>query len=240
MNRDAPSLADIASPVWREIDRRPARVENEEGVRFLIAVKSGSRAWGFPSPDSDYDIRFIHIHPRDWYLSLQPGRDVIERPIIDNIDLNGWDLRKALGLLLKSNAVISEWLESPIRYRRDDPLTQEMAALADAAFSPRRAALHYAAMAREWVRALRDSESPIPVKRYFYALRPALAIRSMRLNPGSRPPMHLHALLQSAAIAPDLARTIDELVAAKADTGRWAMRRAFSRSMRWSCPNGIA
>ncbi len=93
-----------------------------------------------------------------------------------------------------------------------------MAALADAAFSPRRAALHYAAMAREWVRALRDSESPIPVKRYFYALRPALAIRSMRLNPGSRPPMHLHALLQSAAIAPDLARTIDELVAAKAHT----------------------
>lgn len=80
-------------------------------MRFLIAVESGSRAWGFPSPDSDYDIRFIHIHPRDWYLSLQPGRDVIERPIIDNIDLNGWDLRKALGLLLKSNAVVSEWLE---------------------------------------------------------------------------------------------------------------------------------
>ncbi len=80
-------------------------------MRFLIAVESGSRAWGFPSPDSDYDIRFIHIHPRDWYLSLQPGRDVIERPIIDNIDLNGWDLRKALGLLPKSNAVVSEWLE---------------------------------------------------------------------------------------------------------------------------------
>lgn len=98
----------IAPNVRREIERRLSAIEAEERVRVLMAVESGSRAWGFPSPDSDYDIRFIYVRPRDWYLSLSPGRDVIERPIVDEIDLNGWDIRKAFGLLLKSNAVVSE------------------------------------------------------------------------------------------------------------------------------------
>ncbi|MDV3459190.1 nucleotidyltransferase domain-containing protein [Sphingomonas sp. HF-S4] len=105
----------------REIETRLDRIEADNGVRLLLAIESGSRAWGFPSPDSDYDVRFLYVRPQDWYLSLALGRDVIETPIEDEIDLNGWDVRKALVLLLKSNAVVSEWIESPIRYQPDDP-----------------------------------------------------------------------------------------------------------------------
>ena len=90
----------IPLSVRREIDVRLAAIEATYGVRLLMAVESGSRAWGFPSPDSDYDVRFLYVRPRDRYLSLVPGRDVIESPIEDDIDLNGWDVRKALGLLL--------------------------------------------------------------------------------------------------------------------------------------------
>ena len=105
----------ISPKIRQEIEARLAAIEAAEGVRYLLAVESGSRAWGFPSPDSDYDIRFVYVRKRDWYLRLEPGRDVIEAPIEDEIDLNGWDIRKTLGLMLKSNAVVSEWLSSPIR-----------------------------------------------------------------------------------------------------------------------------
>jgi predicted nucleotidyltransferase len=83
-------------------------VAREENVAILFAVESGSRAWQFASPDSDYDVRFLYARPRDWYLSIEPGRDVIERPISGDLDVNGWDLRKALGLLVKSNPVLLE------------------------------------------------------------------------------------------------------------------------------------
>jgi hypothetical protein len=98
----------IAPQMRAEIETRLARAAREDGVRLLMAVESGSRAWGFPSPDSDYDVRFLYVRPRRDYLALSPVRDVVERPIVDEIDLNGWDIRKALGLLLKHNAVLSE------------------------------------------------------------------------------------------------------------------------------------
>lgn len=92
-------------------------IEQKEAVRILLAVESGSRAWGFPSPDSDYDVRFLYLRPIDSYLAVTPRRDVIERPIDALLDINGWDLRKALQLMLRSNAVLIEWLTSPVRYR---------------------------------------------------------------------------------------------------------------------------
>lgn len=211
-------LNSIPAPVRREIETRLARIEREDGVRVLMAIESGSRAWGFPSPDSDYDIRFLYVRPRDWYLALRPGRDVIERPILDEIDLNGWDIRKALGLLLKSNAVVSEWIESPIRYRPDDPFVARLAGLADDLLNPRALAWHYAksgkAAADRWL----DGEGEVPVKKYFYALRPALAIRAVRVDPGRRPPMNLHALIAASDLPVYLVEQIDVLVQAKART----------------------
>ena len=202
----------------REIVQRLAAIEATHEVRLLLAVESGSRAWGFPSPDSDYDVRFIYVRPRDWYLSLAPGREVIESPIEDDIDLNGWDVRKALGLLLKSNAVVSEWMLSPIRYRTDDPFITGLAALADDLLNPRAIAYHYARSGKLAADRWLDGEGDVPVKKYFYALRPALAIRAIRLNPASRPPMNLQALVAASDLPAALIEQIDGLVEAKART----------------------
>ena len=109
----------IDPEVRRRIGDRLAEIEQRESVRILLAVESGSRAWGFPSPDSDYDVRFLYARPRDWYLAVDSRRDVIECPIENVLDVNGWDIRKALQLLLKANPVLAEWLNSPIRYRED-------------------------------------------------------------------------------------------------------------------------
>ena len=143
----------IAPSTRTEIEARLANVAAEEGMRLLMAVESGSRAWGFPSPDSDYDVRFLYVRPRRDYLSFVTKRDVVERPIVDEIDLNGWDIRKAIGLLLRHNAVFSEWMNSPIRYMPDDPVVAELAMLADRHFNPRGYAQHYASLAREIGRA---------------------------------------------------------------------------------------
>ena len=115
--RAVPSSLDPA--VVAEIDARLAGVETEHGVRIAWAVESGSRAWGFPSPDSDYDCRFLYVRPREDCLSLWPARDVIETPLDAVFDVNGWDLAKAVRLVVTGNAVASEWLRSPIVYPGD-------------------------------------------------------------------------------------------------------------------------
>lgn len=212
----------IAPAIRQEIDARLTAIEEEHDVRLLLAVESGSRAWGFPSPDSDYDVRFIYVRQRDRYLSLTPGRDVIETPIEDDIDLNGWDVRKALGLLLKSNAVVSEWIGSPIRYRPDHAVVARLAALADAVLDPRALAHHYASLGRHAAERWLAGDDAVPVKKYFYALRPALAIRYLRERPGSRPPMNLQALIAAVELAGSLAAQIDDLVEAKRRTNERA------------------
>lgn len=212
----------IAPDIRREIEARLADIAAREGVRLLLAIESGSRAWGFPSPDSDYDVRFLYLRPRDWYLSLAPGRDVIEQPIVDEIDLNGWDIRKALGLLLRSNATVSEWMESPIHYRPADPFMAQLAALADDLLNPRALAHHYASAGRQAAERWLDGDEAVPVKKYFYALRPALTIRALRVNPTARPPMNLQALVAVSDLPGALAAQIAELVDAKARTNERA------------------
>ncbi|MEO0419187.1 MAG: nucleotidyltransferase domain-containing protein [Pseudomonadota bacterium] len=208
----------IDPDVRAEIDSRLAKVASEEGVRYLIAVESGSRAWGFPSPDSDYDVRFLYVRPRRDYLALGKMRDVIERPIVDEIDLNGWDIRKALGLMLKHNAVMSEWMESPIRYVADDPIVAEIAALANRHFNPRGYARHYASLGKGTVARWFEDGEEIAVKRYFYALRPALSIRALRTNPDQRPPMEMQALMGACDLPSSLVDQVQELIALKAKT----------------------
>jgi len=208
----------IAPDVRREIENRLSTVEAEDGVRLLLAIESGSRAWGFPSPDSDYDVRFLYVRPRRDYLALSPVRDVIERPIVDEIDLNGWDIRKALGLMLKNNSVLSEWVGSPITYRDADPVIARMAELKDRHFDPNGFALHYAKLGRTAISRWLSDPGEVAVKRYFYALRPALAIRVLRRDPSRRPPMQLQQLMAEADLPPSATEEIERLVAMKADT----------------------
>lgn len=101
------------------IIERIQAIEEREDIVAFYACESGSRAWGFPSVDSDYDIRFLYMHPVDWYLSIIEKRDVIERPLENQLDISGWDLKKALGLFHKSNPPLLEWLNSPIVYHKN-------------------------------------------------------------------------------------------------------------------------
>ena len=101
-------------------------VERQFEVRILLAVESGSRAWGFASPDSDYDVRFVYAHPRDWYLSVGDARDVIEQMLPGDLDVSGWELRKALRLFSKCNLALNEWLGSPVTYQEIAEFRREL------------------------------------------------------------------------------------------------------------------
>lgn len=205
----------IPDNIRAEIERRLAVIEAEYDVQILLAIESGSRAWGFPSPDSDYDVRFIYVRKRDSYLSLKKSRDVIEQPIEDEIDLNGWDISKALALLLKSNAVVNEWMESPIRYYDDHKVIEKLKILADKVIDGRALAHHYANLGNNNMKRWIEIEGDVPVKKYFYSLRPALAIRFLRHNPEKRPPMNLQDLINASDLTDSIRADIDELVEAK-------------------------
>lgn len=146
--RDTPEMID--ERIRADILTRIKNAEHEHNVKVLYAVESGSRAWGFASPNSDYDVRFVYVHPRDWYLTIDVDdqRDVIEYPIVDEIDINGWDLRKALQLLWRSNPAIVEWLHSPIVYIDDGIFAQSARQCLPSIYSPIKGVHHYLNMAK--------------------------------------------------------------------------------------------
>lgn len=169
-----------------------SEIEQTHQVTILYACESGSRAWGFASPDSDYDVRFIYTHNKDFYLSIDEQRDVIELPINELLDINGWELRKALRLFRKSNAPIYEWLQSPIVYQVNDDFLTSMRSLFAEYFSSRAMMHHYISMAKT-VFENDLSGSEVRLKKYFYALRPVLACRWIA-DTGTVPPMEFSKL----------------------------------------------
>jgi len=201
----------------RQIGAVLRRIERRERVRILLAVESGSRAWGFASPDSDYDVRFVYARPRDWYLALAPQRDVIELPIDDLLDVNGWDIQKALRLLCKPNPVLLEWLQSPIVYRRQPGFAAKLLRLF--ARTDHRAAckFHYARLGRRQFATYIDGRDTVALKKYFYSLRPAMALAWLRANPGLVP-MDMARLRSGVALSSAVAAEIDRLLAAKQRT----------------------
>ena len=158
-------------------------LERQHQVKVLFACESGSRGWGFASPDSDYDVRFIYVHRLPWYLTVAPGRDVIELPISGELDVNGWDLRKALALLRESNPTLLEWLGSPIVYREDAGAMTRFRMLAQDVFSNAKGWHHYASMAKKNFREHLQAEE-VRYKKYLYVLRPLLAARWIRARSG--------------------------------------------------------
>ena len=167
----------IEEKVRTEIMKRIHAAESEHGVKVLYAVESGSRAWGFESPNSDYDVRFIYAHPKDWYVSveLEEKRDVIEYEIVDEIDISGWDVRKALRLFWKSNPAFIEWLQSPIVYIELGEFAQRARELMPEIYSIEKGIYHYRSMAKTNYRSYLRSDR-VPLKKYFYVLRPLLSI----------------------------------------------------------------
>ncbi|MDD9731761.1 nucleotidyltransferase domain-containing protein [Mameliella sp. AT18] len=190
-------------------------IAREEAVHILLAVESGSRAWGFHSPDSDYDVRFIYARPIDWHLKLGKKRDVIERPIDDELDISGWELSKALTLALGSNAVIAEWLQSPVVYGADDEAVQRLSDFAAQALDRKSVSWHYLSLLRQQEARLIGPDGRPRLKRFFYILRPALALRWMRLTGKPMPPMDMARLRAGCDLDRETEAAIDDLIVEK-------------------------
>ena len=186
-------------------------IERAQGVRILHAVESGSRAWGFASPDSDYDVRFIYVRDVSHYLKIEPTRDVIEWQLDETLDINGWDLQKALRLLHKSNPTLFEWASSPIVYKTT-PDWARICAHFPEYFLSESGLRHYLNMAEGNYREYLKQEM-VRIKKYLYVLRPLLACKWI-LARGTPPPMAF-AQLVAAEAGPALAAEIDKLIAIK-------------------------
>jgi len=204
----------IQSDVQTEILSRLKATEESKQVRILMAIESGSRAWGFASPNSDYDVRFIYVHEKDWYVDVgfEEKRDVIEYDITDDIDLNGWDVRKSLRLFSKSNPAFVEWIQSPITYIEKGIFRQKVVNLLPEVYSTDKGIYHYRSMAKTNYRGYLRSDL-VPLKKYFYVLRPLLSIKWLE-EYKTPAPIEFHRLL---ALTQDqaLLDAIDELLEKK-------------------------
>jgi predicted nucleotidyltransferase len=199
-----------------QIIERLQQIETDENIIILYACESGSRAWGFPSADSDYDIRFIYVHLMEWYLTVQEKRDVLEFPINENLDFSGWDIRKTLGLFRKSNPPLLEWLGSPIVYQEKGNFANRLRELSKEYYSPTSCIYHYLHMAqgnfKDYVRG-----EDIRLKKYFYLLRPILAIKWIEQGYGVAP-TKFSTLLEHVVTDSTLKEEINHLMKLK-ETG---------------------
>ncbi len=198
----------------KEILAALAEAEQEENCEILFAVESGSRAWGFASPDSDYDIRAVYVKPLDWYLGLEENRpDTWKRQMPGDLDISAWDLRKAFRNALKGNPSFLEWLGSPIVYR-DNGLVGEIARIAKQTFNPVHAAFHYASLFRH---AMEDTgtDGTIRVKKLCYALRATLCVRWI-FKYETMPPTAFADVVAGASLADAQRDAISKLLEFKA------------------------
>jgi uncharacterized protein len=201
----------ISSGIFTNIGQALSDIEQRQRVRVLYACESGSRAWGFASDDSDYDVRFIYVHPRDHYLSVFTERDVIEEKITNDLDISGWDLRKTLSLLNKSNPPLLEWFKSAIVYREDTEFVTAFRSLMGEFYSPRRCFAHYLHMgAGNWRRYIEGREI-VSQKKYLYVFRPILACRWIERDLG-QPPILFSELIRTVLEESEVCLELDQLI----------------------------
>lgn len=196
------------------IKKKLKEIEARENIRVLHCVESGSRAWGFASPDSDYDVRFIYVRPLEYYLRLEKARDVIEWQFDETLDINGWDLQKALRLLHNSNPTLFEWNASPIVYRTSEEWGK-IAKIINNFFAKKAGLYHYLSAAKSNYREYLHGEI-VRLKKYFYVLRPILACKWILKN-GTPPPMLFDELV-AACLESELIPAVDALLKMKRET----------------------
>lgn len=202
----------ISRDIFNEVQKHLRQIEQEHNVTVVQAIESGSRAWGFPSPDSDYDVRFVYVHPKDWYLSLFEKRDVIELPINAELDIAGWDLRKALKLANNANAVIQEWMVSPIVYQQSSHF-EELQNLIKRAFNPLGAYHHYRSMAKKAYSDIENSEQK-KLKRFFYFARATLSAKWI-VEKQTMPSIVFYDVLEGLIDNEEMLNSISELIEQK-------------------------
>ncbi|MBK7639853.1 MAG: nucleotidyltransferase domain-containing protein [Bacteroidetes bacterium] len=168
-------------------------IEKKNNIKIVFACESGSRAWGFPSPDSDYDVRFIYVRPLNYYLSVAERDDQLGFAINDELDISGWDLRKVLQLMRKSNTTVFEWLQSPIIYKEDANFRNDLWNLCSNYFSQRANIYHYLGITKGAYDTI-ENESEINIKKLFYVLRPLLSAK-WNLEKNTIAPMSIEPLM---------------------------------------------
>lgn len=188
-------------------------IQRSNNIRILYAVESGSRGWGFASKDSDYDVRFIYVRTTDWYLSIDDRKDFIEVPIDKLLDINGWDIKKALLQFKRSNPTLMEWLSSPIVYIENHGTARKMRELLPDYFSPVPTIYHYLHTARKKYEEVLTSEE-VKIKRYFYILRPLLACMWIEKY-NAAPPMEFNKLMEAQTLDNSLVDEIAKLLGKK-------------------------
>ncbi len=190
------------------------KIEAEKDIKILLACETGSRAWGFPSPDSDFDIRIIYVHKLDWYLTINNPKDTIEMMLENNdIDISGWELRKSLQLLAKSNPALLERLQSPIIYKADAQFIEKIKPLAQACYSKIATMHHYLNMAKKMIEDI-DHSKEYKLKRFFYALRTSTACLWI-LEKDEMPPIEFSKMLDGLTEMSAHKERIMELIALK-------------------------
>ncbi len=210
-----------------EIIEHIKKLEKDRQIKILLAVESGSRAWGCPSPDSDFDVRIIFKRDKSEYLKIDQKKDTIDYFHGELLDINGWDIKKVLKLIRKSNATPFEWVQSPIKYKEIDNCSSEFLDLSKRYFQPRHAVNHYIGIAKNSY-LKKDSPQEIKLKKLFYVLRPLMAAKWIILK-DEVPPMdipnlikvitdqnivdHIHDLLELKRIAnEDYVHNVDTLI----------------------------
>lgn len=178
----------------KEILNQLLELETKKDIKILLAAESGSRAWGFPSPDSDYDVRIIYIHKPNWYLSIIDKKETIDYFHGDLLDISGWELRKTLRLLRKSNATPFEWAQSPIIYNEEKDFRKALLELSNDFFQPYHSINHYKGIAKNSY-LQNDFKTEIKLKKLFYVLRPLFAINWIRKK-FTIPPMNIFELMK--------------------------------------------
>jgi len=197
-----------------KIEKYLSDLEKEKGIEILLACETGSRAWGFPSPDSDFDIRIIYKHDKDWYLSLTEEKDTIECFYENNdIDISGWDLRKSLRLLWKSNPPLLERIQSPIIYKDNEDFRKEISSIAQNTYSRIATIHHYLSMAKKSFEEVVNSKE-YKLKRFFYALRASVACIWI-IEKEEIPPIEFDGMLDKLDLPEIIVKRIRELIELK-------------------------
>lgn len=216
----------------KKISHYLVEIEKNKDIEILLACETGSRAWGFPSPDSDFDIRIIYKHKKDWYLSLNEQKDSLDLMFENNkIDITGWDLRKSLKLLHKSNASMLERIQSPIIYKKNDGFLEEIKIVAQNQYSKIATMHHYLGMAKKFIEEMKESEE-YKLKKFFYTLRSATACKWI-LEKDEMPPIEFIKMLNNLDIDSKLTKRINELIELKATKSETYYHKGESELLRF-------
>ena len=199
----------MSEEIITKIKDKLKEIEEKENIRIIHCVESGSRAWGFASPDSDYDVRFIYVRPIEYYLKLEKTRDIIEWELNDVYDINGWDIKKTLELLHKSNPTLFEWNNSPLVYKTT-PEWETVRTIITKCFMSKSGVYHYLSTAKHNYKAYLTGNE-VKYKKYFYVLRPLLACKWI-LDNGTPPPMLFSELMETEleeSMRPEVERLLE-------------------------------